>query len=157
MTEIRFAGPGDIDEIVRLRGIMLSQWMDTADNGWHADTAAVIARRLAEPEPSMVIPAVDAPDGSGALAACAVGLVDERLPSPRNRSGRFGLVINVVTDPRWRRRGFGRACMDALMDWYEARDVRILELTATEAGEGLYRSFGFERLGDAVMMRRTSF
>jgi GNAT superfamily N-acetyltransferase len=156
MTDPRLAGAGDIPEIIRLRAILLSEWMDTADNGWHAATADILARRLAAAEPSMAVTAVEAPDGSGALAACATGLLDERLPSPRNLSGRFGTVVNVVTDPRWRGRGFSRACVTALLEWFDERDVRIVELHATGAGEGLYRSLGFART-DEPAMRRTAF
>ncbi|WP_153027457.1 GNAT family N-acetyltransferase [Glycomyces albidus] len=46
--------------------------------------------------------------------------------------------------------------MTALLEWFDERDVRIVELHATGAGEGLYRSLGFART-DEPAMRRTAF
>lgn len=142
MTTTRLAGPGDIDEIIRLREVMLSDFLEVKEQGWKATTAALLERRLGEDEPTMGIIVVDAPDGSG-MAACAVGTISERLPGPHNPSGRYGWIFNVVTDPQWRRRGYSRACMDALLAWFGEREVHVLELLASESGQGLYEQLGF--------------
>ncbi|THV40092.1 GNAT family N-acetyltransferase [Glycomyces buryatensis] len=155
MVLARFASPDDADEITRLRAIMLSAWVDTTDNGWMADSAAVLKRRLGEAEPSMVSTVVDAPESPGSLAACATGIIEERLPSPRNRTGRFGWIFNVSTDPAWRRRGYSRACMDALLRWYDERGVLAIELLATESGAGLYGQLGFTVSEEPAMRRHT--
>jgi hypothetical protein len=39
---------------------------------------------------------IDAEDG---LAACGMGVVDQRLPTPYNPDGRIGHVFGIVTDP----------------------------------------------------------
>ncbi len=142
MTTTRLAGPGDIDEIIRLREVMLSDFFEVKEQGWKATMAALLERRLGEDEPTMGIIVVDAPDGSG-MAACAVGTISERLPGPHNPSGRYGWIFNVVTDPQWRRRGYSRACMDALLAWFGEREVHVLELLASESGQGLYEQLGF--------------
>lgn len=144
MTTARHAELGDIDEIVRLREIMLAPWFGTAtDTSWKAEAAATLHRRLEEPKPSMAVTVVEAPDGSGALAACATGVISERLPNPVNPSGRYGWIFNVVTDPRWRKLGYSRACATALLGWFEDQSVHVLELLASEQGESLYRELGF--------------
>ncbi|MEU6246523.1 GNAT family N-acetyltransferase [Glycomyces sp. NPDC047010] len=152
MTETRSAGPGDIDELVRFRAVLLSEWFDTSDPEWRAMTAAALARRLVEPSPTMHAVVVDAPDGSGRLASCAIGTVSERLPNPRNPSGLYGWVFNVVTEDEWRRRGYGRACMDALIEWFRANGVGTVELLATDKGLGLYEQLGFT-VSDEPAMR----
>lgn len=151
MGTARFATVDDIGEIIRLRQIMLENWIECPDNGWREDTAAVLERRLTEPEPTMAVTVVDVPGAPGVLASCATGVINERLPSPRNRTGRFGWVFNVCTDPQWRRRGFGKACTAALMDWYDQRGIIAVELMSTPAGEDLYRDLGFIRSDEPAM------
>lgn len=151
MVTARHAELGDIDEIVRLREVMYLTWRDasgerwqgTNDPAWKADAAEVLRLRLSEDKPTMAVTLVDAPDDSGAVAACATGVISERLPSPGNRTGRSGWVFNVSTDPRWRKRGYSRACMKALLEWFEHQHVQSIELRASEQGRGLYEQLGF--------------
>lgn len=89
-----------------------------------------------------------------ALAACAAGTVEHRLPGPGNPLGHVGHVFNVATDPDLRRRGYSRACMTALLAWYRERGVRKIDLHASVEGEPLYASMGFVR-NAAPAMRLT--
>ena len=93
------------------------------------------------------------PDGPG-LASCAVGLIEERLGNPFNPDGRVGYVFNVATDPAMRRRGYSRACMEALLQWFRDQGVRAADLTASPDGEPLYASLGFTRKPDPAMRLR---
>lgn len=79
---------------------------------------------------------------------------EERLSSPGNPEGLFGYVFNVATDPAHRRRGYSRACVTALVDWYRERGVGIVDLRASAAAEPLYASLGFVRAGDPAMRLR---
>lgn len=144
MTNARHADLGDIDEIIRLREIMLAPWFDMSDTSWKAETAAILHRRLDEPKPTMAVTVIDAPDGSGTLASCATGVISERLPNPVNPSGRYGWIFNVVTDPQWRKRGYSRACTQTLLDWFGDQSVHVLELLASDQGKGLYEELGFK-------------
>ncbi|THV29993.1 GNAT family N-acetyltransferase [Glycomyces paridis] len=155
MTTARHADLGDIDEIIRLREIMLAPWFDMSDRSWKAETAAILHRRLDEPKPTMAVTVVEAPDGSGALAACATGVIGERLPSPVNPSGRCGWIFNVVTDDPWRRRGYSRACTTALIDWFGDQSVTVLELLASEQGAPLYENLGFTVSEEPAMRLNT--
>ncbi|MFI6348817.1 GNAT family N-acetyltransferase [Streptomyces sp. NPDC050560] len=65
------------------------------------------------------------------------------MPSPGNPRGLTGHVFNVATEPGARRRGYARACMDALLDWYGRRGVPKIDLHATRDAEPLYASLGF--------------
>jgi RimJ/RimL family protein N-acetyltransferase len=150
MTIARHADLDDIDELVRLREVMLSSFLDASDNGWKASAAEILRRRMSEDKPTIGITVVDAPDGSG-LAACAVGTISERLPGPHNPTARYGWVFNVVTDSQWRKRGFSRACTQALLAWFEDQNVHVLELLASEQGEPLYRDLGFTVSNEPAM------
>ena len=50
---------------------------------------------------------VDGPVGDG-LAACGVGMVGQRLPSPGCVDGRYGYIQSMCTDERHRRQGLAR-------------------------------------------------
>jgi GNAT superfamily N-acetyltransferase len=140
---------------------MHEAWIEDSDDEWGAAAAAVPKLRLSEAEPTMAVTVVDAPGDRDLLAACATGAVTERLPSPRDRSGLSGRVFNVSTEPHWRRRGFGRACVETLLEWFDDRGVRVVEPRASPQGESLYRQLGFRpseqpsmRLGPSQLPRR---
>lgn len=138
----RLARPDDADELVRLRGVMMASVHGHAPipGDWQRHAADTFRIRTAEGTLAAFV--VDRPDTSG-LAACAVGTIERRLGGPDNPTGDNGYVFNVATDPDQRRRGYSRACMVALLDWFQARGVTRISLTASTEGEPLYRSLGF--------------
>jgi ribosomal protein S18 acetylase RimI-like enzyme len=78
------------------------------------------------------------------VVSCAVGLCDRHAPGPGNLSGVRGHVFNMSTDPRCRRRGFPRACLQALLTWFrDETEARFISLNATSDGIALYRSLAF--------------
>ncbi|HKT02482.1 MAG TPA: GNAT family N-acetyltransferase [Rugosimonospora sp.] len=153
MSKARPAEPDDAAELVRLRMIMLAavSGQEPQPGPWQQRTEATLRTRLDRENGSFVAYVVDDPGDSGRLAACAVGLVEYRLGGPHNPSGEVGYVMNVSTDPGHRRRGYSRACMTALLDWYRRRGIAVVDLRASVEGEPLYRSLGFVRTADPAM------
>jgi ribosomal protein S18 acetylase RimI-like enzyme len=145
VVEVRRAVPADAAELVRLRGVMFAglDGHEPAPGPWQAAAESTLRERLADPAGALAGFVVDRPDLPGALAACALGTIEQRLGGPRNPTGEVGHLFNVATDPGYRRRGYARACLAALLGWYRERGVRRVELQATEDGEPLYRGFGF--------------
>lgn len=112
-------------------------------------------------------PAVAAPMTSGAGVPAGrgpiVGFLCLSLPADE------GHINNMAVDPRWRRRGVGRALMDRALAYAAARGARAahLEVRASNAAaQSLYQGFGFEITGvrrryysrppeDAFLMRKT--
>lgn len=151
MTEVRRAGPDDADELMRLRMLMMASMSGASapePGPWMETGADVLKRQLADPADRLAAFVVDAPQG---LAACVVGAIDERLPGPRSNNPWKGYVYNVSTDPAHRRRGYSRACMQALIRWYDDRGVRTVDLRASPSGEPLYASLGFQLTKDPAM------
>jgi GNAT superfamily N-acetyltransferase len=66
------------------------------------------------------------------------------LPAPNNLTARTGYVQWIATDHDARRRGFGRAVMDAIVAWCDEQRLTAIELHATSDGEPLYRQVGFD-------------
>jgi GNAT superfamily N-acetyltransferase len=142
---VRRAVADDAGELVRLRRVMLAA-MNGGEPGpgrWQEIAADAFRRRLADTAGPFTAYVVDKPDRTAELAACAVGVIEHRLSSPENPSGAFGYVLNVATDPGYRRRGYSRACMEAVLDWYRQRGVTRVELRTSAEGEPLYRALGF--------------
>jgi ribosomal protein S18 acetylase RimI-like enzyme len=145
--------PEDAPELVRLRGVMFAdlQGHEPEPGRWQSASEETLRKRLADPEGSLAAFVVDGPDRAVTLVACAVGVVEQRLASPTHQTVDLGYVFNVATDPGYRRRGYSRACMEALLGWFRQRGVRKIDLHASVAGEPLYRSLGFLRSKDPAM------
>ena len=152
LMEARFARREDSLEVVRLARVMFdSMGIALPDTGWEGIGKAAFERRLGADLAAFV---VDDPSQKGRLIASAAGTINERLPGPFIPGGIVGYVQWVCTDPAFRRQGLARRVMAALLDWYEARDVRTVELHATPMAEPLYVSLGFEDTGPRALRRR---
>ena len=137
----RLATVADVPELVRLREVMLASVRGSSDQTWQASCANVLATAIADGSMAAVV--VDRPDGFG-LAACGVGMLAQRLPSPGCVDGRFGYIQSMCTDERNRRQGLARLVFDGLLRWFADSGVGRVDLHSSPAGESLYRSFGFE-------------
>jgi ribosomal protein S18 acetylase RimI-like enzyme len=152
MIDPRRAGPADAPELLRLRSVMLDAMRPGGPDpqSWIGPGIEVVRRLLDPGNEAMAAFVVDRPDGTG-LAACVVGTIEQRLPGPNDPTGLRGYVLNVATDPAYRRRGHSRACMTALLDWYAQRDVQAVDLRASADGEPLYAALGFVRNSEPGM------
>ncbi|MFF2950413.1 GNAT family N-acetyltransferase [Kitasatospora sp. NPDC057965] len=135
---VRPAGPGDADELLRLRVAVLDG--GPLDEAWRATFREDMRARLGR-DPDLLAYVVPA-DGGG-LAACAIGIVYRGYRGPTHPTGRWGRIHTVVTDPAHRRRGHARAVTAALVEALGACGCGSIELRATEAGAPLYRTLGF--------------
>ena len=155
MIEVRRAGPPDAEGLMELRGVMIGSIAGGPPlrGDCQRTGAGLLRERLRRVEATLAAFVVDRPGGHG-LAACVVGQVDQRLPGPGDPTGLRGYVYNVATDPAYRRRGFSRACMTALLDWFDGLGIGVVDLRASTGGEPLYASLGFVRTPDPAMRRR---
>ena len=154
MPEVRRADPDDAAELTRLRIVMLT---DTGrdprllDEDWSRRNVAHFRRRLTETD-LFAAYVVDRPDGG--LAACAIGWLNEQLVGTANPVGKVEYVANMSTDPAYRRRGYGRAALVALLAWLRSTGITIVDLHATPDGEPLYGSLGFTAPTDPALTLR---
>jgi GNAT superfamily N-acetyltransferase len=158
MVEVRSAVADDARELVRLRVVMFGSvdGCEPAPGRWQQIAEATLRKRLADPDGSLAAFVVDRPEELGTLAACAVGVIECRLGDPDNPTGQIGYVFNVATDREYRRRGYSRACMEALLGWFQWRGVTQVDLRASDEGEPLYRTLGFARTYSPAMRRKVS-
>jgi GNAT superfamily N-acetyltransferase len=68
------------------------------------------------------------------------------IPWPGNPTDRLQqrvFILNVFTEPEFRRRGIARTLVSAMVDWCRAQGFHSVRLAASEAGRPLYQSLGF--------------
>lgn len=141
---VRQAEENDIPELVRLRALLFETIggnffnPPSAGDAWRDALVVVLRERMKDDDAHILV--VDGDDG---LAACGIGTIEQWFPAPHSRNGRIGHVIGVITDPAYRRRGYSRAIMRTLLDWFRERDAVRVDLHASRDGEPLYRELGF--------------
>lgn len=69
------------------------------------------------------------------------------LTSPKGEAGigegRHAIILNVYTQPAWRRRGVAALLMRHIIDWSRAEKLDRLVLHASDEGRALYEKLGF--------------
>ncbi|MCC9704518.1 GNAT family N-acetyltransferase [Streptomyces sp. MNU76] len=154
MGLVRRATAEDAVEVLRLRQVMIDSMAPPGAGGptdWHTESLPVLRRRLDGADREFAAFVVDHPERPDALAALVVGTVDYRIGRPGNPRGAVGHVFSVATDPDCRRRGYARACMEALVEWFREAGAGYVHLTASAEAEPLYASMGFRRRPDPLM------
>jgi len=126
-----FQDMGDVSrdafEILRAKArARLKEWLDSGDYvGWLATPAD---------QPEMVV------GGAGVQ-------LQPILPRPVNAStvgeGRQGTVVNVFTEPQWRRRGIAALLIQEIITWSKDEHLDRLLLHASDEGRSVYERLGF--------------
>ena len=62
--------------------------------------------------------------------------------------GRHGIVLNVFTEPEWRRHGLARLIMEEIIAWARQQRLDTLALHASDDGLHLYEELGFVRTSE---------
>jgi GNAT superfamily N-acetyltransferase len=57
--------------------------------------------------------------------------------------GRQGVIVNVFTEPDWRRRGIAKLLMKEIIAWSREQSLDDLILHASDDGRALYEQLGF--------------
>ena len=89
-----------------------------------------------------------ATDATGAIVAGAGLQLRRMLPRPAEDGGELihgpqALVLNVYTEPPWRRRGLARLLMQELLSWTAENGVQSVVLHAAPEARPLYEQLGF--------------
>jgi len=72
------------------------------------------------------------------------GLVIAAWPGyPGERQPRRAWILNMYTEPAYRRQGIARRLMEAMIEWCRAEGLSAVALHASEQGRPLYESLGF--------------
>jgi GNAT superfamily N-acetyltransferase len=139
---IRRATPADAAIVVRHKRLMFEDigyddhaWLDEMDIrflGW-------VKEKLAQGEYLgwFVV------DEAGQVVAGAGLWSLDYFAGTFDLSGKRAHIMNVYTEPAYRRRGLARQLMAEVMAWCEQHGIGSVTLNASDKGRGLYESLGF--------------
>jgi GNAT superfamily N-acetyltransferase len=147
--DIRPATLDDIPALVRHRCGMFHDMGQLRDEARDA-LAEASARYYAEAMPSgeyvaWVVAPRDQPD----LIVAGGGVQLRRILPRTDREGNLqrpgpqGLIVNVYTEPQYRRRGLAELVMRTIIEWASQNGVASMVLHASEMGRSLYEKMGW--------------
>jgi GNAT superfamily N-acetyltransferase len=64
--------------------------------------------------------------------------------NPREACTERAVILNVYTEPEFRRRGLARQVMQVILEWVKAHGLASVNLHASDEGRFLYESVGFK-------------
>jgi GNAT superfamily N-acetyltransferase len=147
VVTVRAATVADAGTIGRHRAAMFRDMARTAGPAAEAALAEATADYLAEAIPAGVYAGWLALAPDGAVVGGAGVQVRPIVPRPGPVGGVLtapqALLLNVYTEPAWRRRGIAERLVRAALDWADARGVSGVVLHASDAGRALYERLGF--------------
>lgn len=68
------------------------------------------------------------------------------MPTYHNPSGKKAYIMNMYTDPHYRRQGIAYTTLDMLVNVAKERGIYQISLEATEMGRSLYEKYGFVKM-----------
>jgi len=71
-------------------------------------------------------------------------IINPWLSHPYDQQCRQATILNVYTDPQFRRRGIARLLMNTIIEWCREQGFAHVSLHASKDGRPLYVSLGFE-------------
>lgn len=84
-----------------------------------------------------------AEDAAGNVVAGAGVWLLDWPPSPSSFAPYRGYILNVYTEPAFRRRGLAGRLVQACVDWCRAQGIVVVSLHASDQGRPVYVSLGF--------------
>ena len=139
---IRPASPADIPEILRQRRRMYED-MHYTDSATLDAMASLSSAYLSTAMADGSFRAWLAADGTRVVAGGAV-IISPWPAHPYDLECRRATILNVYTDPEYRRRGIARKLMQTIIAWCQHEGFARVTLHASDDGRHLYESLGFE-------------
>ena len=144
---VREATSADIPEILRQRRAMYEAMAN--ENASYRDPSALSAMvnvsagylARAMPEGSFLAWLASAEDR---VVAGAAIIISPWPAHPYDLKCRRATILNVYTDPDYRRCGIARQLLEAIIAWCRREGFARVDLHASQDGRHLYESLGFE-------------
>lgn len=148
---VRRAEPAELTGTLQLiAGMFRDLGTSSIHDSWATDAEAAL-RAVGAHEAALFVTL----DGA-TVVAVAVGLIEQRLPSPRRPDGRIGYVEWLATANSHRRRGAARLAMKSLMAWFDEQGLKVVDVHASAPAAPLYRELGFTEPTSTSLRRITS-
>jgi GNAT superfamily N-acetyltransferase len=83
-------------------------------------------------------------DSSGRIAGGGGVLLSPWPANPKDPCTERAVILNVYTEPEFRKRGIARQIMLTILAWVKQQGLRSVNLHASDEGRHLYEHLGFE-------------
>jgi GNAT superfamily N-acetyltransferase len=150
-TSIRRATPADADTLIAHRRAMFFEMGFRDDAALDAMSVAFRPWLLARTETDEYLAWVATAEGGAIVAGLGLWLMDWP-PHMIGPGARRGNILNVYTDPAYRRQGIARRLMEVALDWCGAAGIRAVILHASDDGRPLYKKMGFQPTNEMRLM-----
>jgi GNAT superfamily N-acetyltransferase len=142
LISIRQATTADLPHILRHRRLMfeaMGEQDSVALEAMQASSETYFRSALQDGSYRAWLAEID----GGAIVA-GVGIVISQWPgSPRVPQARRATILNMYTDPEFRRQGIARRLMLTMLDWLAEQGFLEVSLHASDFGRPLYEQLGF--------------
>ena len=72
------------------------------------------------------------------------------MPTYHNITGKKAYIMNMYTNPNYRRQGIAYKTLDLLVEDARKKGITAISLEATEMGRPLYEKYGFLKMNDEM-------
>lgn len=72
------------------------------------------------------------------------------MPTYHNPSGKKAYIMNMYTDPEYRRNGIAFNTLDMLIKDTQNKGIKSISLEATDMGRPLYEKYGFRKMNSEM-------
>jgi GNAT superfamily N-acetyltransferase len=144
---IRAAEPPDISHVMHHRSSMFAE-MGRGSAAEHIRMLETTETYLQRAMPAGRYIGWLAETAEGRVVAGAGVAIGDWPGSPDDPTGKRALVLNVYTEPEFRRQGIARRLMAAVIAWSRDEGLRSLSLHASDFGRALYEELGFRQTNE---------
>lgn len=88
-------------------------------------------------------------DESGCIGTGGVSFF-QVMPTYHNPSGKKAYIINMYTNPKYRRKGIAYKTLDMLIKEIKSKGISSISLEATDMGRPLYEKYGFVKMNSEM-------
>jgi GNAT superfamily N-acetyltransferase len=152
-VNIRKATLKDIETLIQARIDYLNDETNSHDNFDTDGLRSKLREYFNKWIPSNGLVAFVAEEADEICATAFLSII-ERIPKKAASANLVGIVYNVYTYPRYRKKGIATKVMSALLEEAKALGLACIDLLATDAGKPLYEKLGFGRITDYTSMRK---
>jgi GNAT superfamily N-acetyltransferase len=142
-VRIRRGTAADIPAIIRHRLGMFTE-MGIGDPSTYEAYASEFRTFVSQAMPAGSFHSWLAETVEGRVVSGGAVLIVPWPANPKDRKQQRAFLLNVFTEPAFRRRGIARSVVQTIVDWCRAQGFGSVFLHASENGRPLYRSMGFQ-------------
>lgn len=88
-------------------------------------------------------------DESGCIGTGGVSFF-QVMPTYHNPSGKKAHIMNMYTNPKYRRKGIAYKTLDMLIKEIKSKGISSISLEATDMGRPLYEKYGFVKMNSEM-------